>query len=91
MKITKDFEAEVVESYDEVEDCIDGSLTETFRVGEVFDVDVISKNEDSYFIQFGDGSVTSVPADSVEFDPEELEFVNEDQSWLWLGMVRLSA
>ena len=66
MKIIKDFETEVIESYDEENDCIDNSAIESFKKDEVLDVDIVSENEENIHVQFGDGSVAFFPKDCVE-------------------------
>jgi len=72
IKFKTDIELEVVESYDEANDHAETS-NETFKAGEVHEVDLLDSAGDMSVvvdIQFGDGSVAfSVPTDFFEVLP----------------------
>lgn len=59
IKFLQDCELVVVESYDEETDTAEES-NETFKAGEVVDVDILERRNDSTDWQFGDGSCAYV-------------------------------
>lgn len=62
-------EVSVVENYDWEEDWGEESI-ETFEKDEEVDCDLVSENEESYYVQFGDGSVAFIHKDHVIVLPE---------------------
>ena len=56
IRFVEDCELEIVETYDEENDCPDIKI-EHFHAGQEFEVGLIEGNESTKDIQFGDGSV----------------------------------
>jgi hypothetical protein len=67
IKLLKDVNINVIESYDEVDDSVDACF-EHFSKDEVFDADIVHQDDEGNCeIQFADGSVT--------FDLKTTDFV----------------
>jgi hypothetical protein len=67
IKFHQDTTLYIVEAFDEKADQVSEDSTETFKAGELVDVEIVSENADYCDLQFGDGAVTfAVPRSSFE-------------------------